>query len=75
MKKQTTVAITGHRDMIETEEIQKAVSLFFEELIEKNQKITLLSPLADGADRFVAKIFLELQKKYKKLSLIVPMPT
>ena len=74
MKKRITVAITGHRDIIETEEIEKAVSLFFEALIEESQEIILLSPLADGADRFVAKIFLKLQKEYSHLRLVVPMP-
>ena len=74
MKSKIVVAITGHRDMIETEEISQKVSHFFKELIEENREIVLLSPLADGADRFVARIFLDLKNRYQKLSLIVPMP-
>lgn len=74
MKSKIVVAITGHRDMIETEEINQKVSHFFKELIEENREIVLLSPLADGADRFVARIFLDLKNRYQKLSLIVPMP-
>jgi len=74
MKNKTTIAITGHRDMIETEKLKQKVLNFFEEKIEQSSELILLSPLADGADRFVAKIFLELQNKYEGLSLIVPMP-
>lgn len=74
MKEKTTIAITGHRDIIETDELRKKVSLFFDNLIKENKEITLLSPLADGADRFVAKIFLTKQKEHKHLNLIVPMP-
>ena len=74
MKNRTTVAITGHRDMVETKELGQKVSAFFDGLREQNQEIVLLSPLADGADRFVAEIFLQKQKEYGHLSLIVPMP-
>jgi len=74
MNKKTTIAITGHRDMIETEELRQKVFKFFEEKIKQSDELVLLSPLADGADRFVAKIFLELQKKHEGLSLVVPMP-
>jgi uncharacterized phage-like protein YoqJ len=74
MKKKTTIAITGHRDMIETEELKQSVFKFFEEKIEQSDELVLLSPLADGADRFVAKIFLELQKEHDGLRLVVPMP-
>ena len=73
-KEKKTIAITGHRDMIETDELKKKVSLFFDNLIKENKELTLLSPLADGADRFVAKIFLAKQKEHKHLSLITPMP-
>jgi len=74
MQNKTTIAITGHRDMIETENLREKVSLFFDRLIEQSQEIVLLSPLADGADRFVAEIFLQKQKEHGHLSLIVPMP-
>ena len=74
MKKITTIAITGHRDMIETKELRQKVFNFFKEQLEKSEELVLLSPLADGADRFVAEIFLELQKENGHLSLVVPMP-
>ena len=76
MKEKLTLAITGHRDIIETEELRRDVKTYFEKLIKENEttEITLLSPLADGADRFVAKIFLELQKEHEGLGLVVPMP-
>lgn len=74
MKEKITVAITGHRDMIETKELREKVSSFFDDVIQKSKELTLLSPLAEGADRFVAKIFLEKQKEHKHLSLVVPMP-
>jgi len=71
-----TLAITGHRDIVETEALKNEVTAYFENIVSQNQEgeIILLSPLADGADRFVAKIFLELKKKYDGLSLVVPMP-
>ena len=74
MKNRITVAITGHRDMVETQELREKVSDFFDELIVQTKELLLLSPLADGADRFVAEIFLEKQEKCKTLSLLVPMP-
>jgi len=75
-KKSLTLAITGHRDMIETKKLRDDVDNYLENIITNNlqSKIVLLSPLADGADRFIAKLFLEKKKKYKQLSLIVPMP-
>lgn len=76
MKNKITLAITGHRDMVETEDLKNEIYAYLEDIIVQNPKseIILLSPLADGADRFVAEIFLELQQKYKDLSLVVPMP-
>jgi uncharacterized phage-like protein YoqJ len=76
LKKKITLAITGHRDMVETEELKKELEDYFEKTIasNKDKEITLLSPLADGADRFVAKIFLEKQKEHENLKLVVPMP-
>lgn len=76
MNKQIVIGVTGHRDMIETEELEITVNDFFKKEIEQqlDKEILLLSPLADGADRFVAKIFLKLQKEHQQLRLIVPMP-
>lgn len=72
MKPTLTVAITGHRDMVETPELVRQVEDFLQTLSKqyRDYAITLLSPLADGADRFVAQIFLEQNIG----RLIVPMP-
>ena len=74
MNQKITIAITGHRDIVETEALKEKVSNYFDGFLDKSKELTLLSPLADGADRFVAKIFLEKQKEHEHLSLVVPMP-
>jgi uncharacterized phage-like protein YoqJ len=76
MKQTITIGITGHRDIIETKELEKNLVNFFTTIATEypNRTIKLLSPLADGADRYVAKIFLELKSKYPKWELLVPMP-
>ena len=74
MKTRVTIAITGHRDMVETPELRQKVFNFLEKQAEQSEELILLSPLAEGADRFVAKIFLALQQKHDHLSLVVPMP-
>lgn len=74
MKEKITVAITGHRDMVETDALKEEVSAYFDGLLTKSRELTLLSPLADGADRFVAEVFLEKQQTHPHLSLVVPMP-
>ena len=76
MKNQITLAITGHRDIIENKILKEELTYYLENIIEKNLdlEIILLSPLADGADRFVAKLFLELQEDNENLNLVIPMP-
>ena len=76
MNKSITIGVTGHRDVVESRQLKKDVKAYFKSLIVESPKseITLLSPLADGADRFVAKLFLAEQKKHKNLRLVVPMP-
>ncbi len=76
MENSITIGVTGHRDVVENRQLKKKVKVYFKKLIAQNPKaeITLLSPLADGADRFVAKLFLAEQKKHKNLRLVVPMP-
>ncbi len=69
-----TVAVTGHRDMVETEELRQEVNAFFDALLKEYDEVTLLSPMAEGADQFVANIFLEKQLSHQHLNLIVPMP-
>jgi len=68
--KQTTIGITGHRDIVVTTELKQGIKEFFINLKDRDTK--LLSPLADGADRLVADIYLEVFKE--KAHLIVPMP-
>ena len=72
MKKTVSIAITGHRDIIVTTELKRDLKSFFKKLKSKNEKVELLSPLADGADRLVADIYLKIFQKESKL--IVPMP-
>jgi len=67
-----TIGITGHRDIVETKQLKQDIRTFFEELKTQNQETKLLSPLAEGADRLVADIYLEVFKE--KAKLIVPMP-
>ena len=67
------VGVTGHRD-IRTDDIGKleeAVGKIFTEINNKypDVSITLLSPLAEGADRLVSKVALSLG-----ISLVVPLP-
>lgn len=67
------VAVTGHRELLETEvdRIQERVRLLLHELGEAypSRKISVMSPLAEGADCLVAEIAVELS-----LDLIVPLP-
>ena len=76
MKKKITIAVTGHRDMIETEAIDLEVNNYLRQLVHdnKDKEIVLLSPLADGADRYVAERFLALKSEHENLKLVVPMP-
>lgn len=70
--KKITIGIVGHRDIKVTSQLKKDIDKFFKNLYAKNKKVILLTPLADGADRLVADIYLEVFKE--KAKLIVPMP-
>jgi len=70
--KQTTIGITGHRDIVQTFQLKQDIRQLFTNLYNQEQEVQLLSPLADGADRLVADIYLEVFKD--KAHLIVPMP-
>ena len=74
MQQTITIGVTGHRDIVKSEKLKKEIENFFLPLCDQYQTINLFSPLADGADRFVAEIFLDLTQHYKGLKLIVPMP-
>jgi hypothetical protein len=65
--------VTGHRDLRQQniEGLKQKVQEIFREIMGKcpNSPILLLSPLAEGADRLVAKVALKLGA-----SLVVPLP-
>ena len=75
-----TVGIVGHLDAITTEEHKLKIEQLFKDLAETypNSPLYLFSSLAEGADRFVAEIFLDLKRNSvaytEKFELIVPMP-
>jgi len=75
-----TVGVTGHLDLIITEGLRMQITGFFTDIADRypNSPIYLFSSMADGADRFVAGIFLDLKRgsdKFKdRLELIVPTP-
>ncbi len=70
------IGVTGHRDLRE-EDIPRLTELVFAEFsrlrkIYPSTPFTLLSALADGADRLVARIALEFGMR---LAVVLPMPT
>jgi hypothetical protein len=75
-----TIGIIGHLDAITTQEHKLKIEQLFKDLASAypNSPLYLFSSLAEGADRFVAEIFLDLKRnndEYKeKFELIVPMP-
>lgn len=75
-----TIGVVGHLDAITTEVHRLQITSFFYDLASKypNSPVYLFSSLADGADRFVTKIFLDLKNGYEVLKprfeLIVPIP-
>lgn len=75
-----TVGIVGHLDAITTDHHKVIISELFCELAASypSSPITLFSSLADGADRFVARIFLELKRSdpryMNRFDLIAPLP-
>ena len=72
MNKTINIAITGHRDIVVTKQLKVDLKSFFKQLKPKYKTVKLLSPLADGADRLVADIYLEVFQK--EANLIVPIP-
>ena len=66
--------MAGHRDMVESEKLKEEIVRFFQELLKKYEAITLLSPLAEGADQYVAALFLEQGNHGSKIRLQVPLP-
>ncbi|MBL0385866.1 hypothetical protein JJB07_04310 [Tumebacillus sp. ITR2] len=72
---QIQVGITGHRDLRSEDllNLSDRVREFFEKVERSNpgSDLILMSPLADGADRLVAKLAIEV--KWKVIALL-PMP-
>lgn len=68
------VAVTGHRDMLETKRVRDEISAFFDKALVNCDNLRLLSPLALGADTLVAKLFLEKKEQYPQLTLEVVLP-
>jgi hypothetical protein len=75
-----TVGVVGHLDILATEEHRQQLITLFTDLASRypNSPVTLFSSIAEGADRFVAQIFLDLKASdenfMKRFSLIVPVP-
>lgn len=69
------IGITGHRDLREEDisDLEKKVRGIFQEIRGKypSSPIKVLSPLADGADRLVAKVGLDM---VATLTVVLPMP-
>lgn len=67
------IGVTGHRDLrpADVPQLEEKIRSFFNTVSEKypNTPLTLLSPLAEGADRLVARVALDLDTR-----LIVPLP-
>ncbi len=75
-----TVGVIGHLDVITTDEHRVQIEKLFSDLAAKylNSPVHLFSSIAEGADRFVAEIFLNMKwenEEYRdKFELIVPLP-
>jgi hypothetical protein len=75
-----TVGVVGHLDAVITGEQELQITSLFSELASHfpNSPVYLLSSLADGADRIVARLFLSLKEANKELAgrfdLVVPLP-
>lgn len=67
------VGITGHRDIeaIHTEKLKEQIRETFRDESSEST-ITILTPLADGADRIVAEVALE--EEFKEIQIQVPIP-
>jgi hypothetical protein len=75
-----TVGVVGHLDVITTDEQKAQIESLFKDLAKgyPSSPVYLFSSIAEGADRYVANIFLDLKRNnegYKeRFELIVPMP-
>mgnify|MGYP005846163725 CR=1 FL=1 len=75
-----TVGVVGHLDVITTEDHKIQIEKLFTDLAIRypSSPVYLFSSIAEGADRYVANIFLDLKEHNddfrERFELIVPMP-
>jgi hypothetical protein len=75
-----TIGVIGHLDVITTEANSVQIEKFFRDLATTypNSPVHLFSSIAEGADRYVAEIFLKLKREnegyHDRFELIIPMP-
>jgi hypothetical protein len=75
-----TIGVIGHLDVITKEANRVQIEKFFRDLATAypNSPLHLFSSIAEGADRYVAEIFLKLKRENEgyrdRFELIVPMP-
>lgn len=71
------LGVTGHRNIKEKDYDNLKLSVIRKSLIlqKKNivQHLYLLTPLADGADRLVAKVALD-QRYLNRIKIVIPLP-
>ena len=71
------LGVTGHRNIKQEDydNLKSSVMKIFDSLEEKysSTPIILLTPLADGADRLVAKVALE-EKYSNRIKIVIPLP-
>lgn len=69
------VGVTGHRFLIFEDSLLEAIKVFFDTILELKsfqKPLVVISPLAEGADRLVARVALESYEA--KLWVPLPMP-
>jgi hypothetical protein len=75
-----TLGVVGHLDAITTNEHKLQIEQLFKDLASNypNSPIYLFSSVAEGADRFVANIFLDLKRNHdqykERFELFIPLP-
>jgi hypothetical protein len=75
-----TIGVVGHIDAITTSEHKLQIGMLFKDLAAKypSSPLYLFSSVAEGADRFVANIFLDLKRNHEeykeRFELIIPLP-
>jgi len=68
--KEITLGITGHRKILNESRVIKTLNEALEQLAENYKLASIVSPLAEGADRLVAKILMD----HYNAKLMSPLP-